>query len=46
MTNPAELVYKSDNKWKGLSHKVLLDDVIKMANVSRKFLPDAKKKLD
>ena len=44
--NPAELVYKIDNKSKGLSHKALLDDVIKIANVSRKFFPDPKKNLD
>ena len=46
LMNPAELVYKIDNKSKGLSHKVFLDDVIKIANVSRKIFPDPKKKLD
>ena len=38
--NTAEVVYKIiANKAKDLSNKVSLDDVIKMADVSRKFLP-------
>ena len=38
--NTAEIVYKIvANKAKDLSNKLSLDDVIKMADVSRKFLP-------
>ena len=40
--NPAEVVYKTANKAKDLFNKVSLDDVIKIAYVSRKFLPDTK----
>ena len=40
--NPTELVYKIANKANNLFNKVLLDDVIKTAGVSRKFLPDPK----
>ena len=40
--NPAEVVYKIANKANNLSNKVSLGDIIKMADVSRKFLPDPK----
>ena len=43
MMNPAEVVYKIANKANDLSNKVSLGDIIKMADVSRKFLPDPKK---
>ena len=43
LMNPAEVVYKIANKAKNLSNKVSLDDVIKIADVSGKFLPDPKK---
>ena len=33
--NPAEIMYKIANKVKDLSNKVSLDDVIKIADVSR-----------
>ena len=41
--NPAKVVYKIANRTMDLSNKVLLDDVIKIADVSRKCLPDPKK---
>ena len=41
--NPAKVVYKIANKTKDLPNKVSLDDVIKIADVSRKCLPDPKK---
>ena len=37
LMNPAEVVYKIANKAKDLFNKVSLDDVIKIAHVSRKF---------
>ena len=45
LMNPAEVVYKIANKANNLSNKVSLGDIIKMADVSRKFLPDPKKVL-
>ena len=42
--NPAEVVYKITNKAKNISRKVSLKDVIKIADVSRKFLLDPQKK--
>ena len=43
LMNPAKTVYKIANKAQDLSNKVSLDDAIKIADVSRKFLPDPKK---
>ena len=40
--NSAKEVHKIANKAKHLSNEVLLDDVIKIADVSRKLLPDPK----
>ena len=45
LTNPAEVVYKTANKGKDISNKVSLDDVIKIADASRKVVPDPKKML-
>ena len=42
LINPAEVLCKMAKKTKDLSNKVWLDDVIKIADVSRKFLPDPK----
>ena len=42
LINPAEVVNKAANKAKNISNKVLLDDVIKIVDVSRKYLPDPK----
>ena len=39
LMNPVEVVHKIVNKAKDLSNKVPLDDIIKTANISRKFLP-------
>ena len=41
--NPAEVVYKIANKAKNLSDKVSFDDVIKIVDVSKNFLPAPKK---
>ena len=43
--NPAELVHKIVNKAKDLSNKVSLDNLIKIADSSRKVLSDPKKDL-
>ena len=40
--NSAKVVYKIANKTMDFYNKVSLDDVIKIANVSRKCLPDPK----
>ena len=40
--NPAEAVYKTANKEKNLPYKVSLDEVIKIAVVFRKKMPDPK----
>ena len=45
LINLAKVVYKIANKAKDLSKKVSLDDVIKIADTSKKNLPDPKKKL-
>ena len=45
LINLAKVVYKIANKAKDLSKKVSLDDVIKIADISKKNLPDPKKKL-
>ena len=45
LTGPADVVYKIANKAKDLSNKVSLDDVIKIADISRIFLPGPKKHL-
>ena len=42
LMNSADVVYKIANKAKDLSNKVSLDDVIKIADISWKFLPDPK----
>ena len=42
LTNSAKVVHKTTNKAKDLSNKVFLDDIIKIADVSRKYLPDPK----
>ena len=42
LTNSAKVVHKTTNKAKDLSNKVLLDDIMKIADVSRKYLPDPK----
>ena len=42
LINPAEVVNKAANKAKNISNKVSLDDVIKIVDVSRKYLPDPK----
>ena len=43
LVNPVDLAHENANKWKDLSNKVSFDDVIKIADISRKFLPDSKK---
>ena len=45
LMNPAEVVYKIVNKAMNLSNEVSLDNVIRIAAVSRKLLPDPKKDL-
>ena len=40
--NPAEVVYKIVNKARCLSNKVSLDKIMKIAEVSKKFLADPK----
>ena len=40
--NPAEVVYKIVNKARRLSNKVSLDKIMKIAEVSKKFLADPK----
>ena len=40
--NPADVVYKIANKEKDFSNKVSFDDVIKIAHISQKILPDPK----
>ena len=40
--NPADVVYKIANKEKHFSNKVSFDDVIKIAHISQKILPDPK----
>ena len=44
--NPAEAVYKTANKEKDLPYKVSLDEVIKIAVVFRKKMPDPKNILE
>ena len=43
LKNRAEVVDKIANKAKNLSNKKSLDDVIKIADIPRKFLPHLKK---
>ena len=45
LMNSAKVVYKIVNKAKDLCNKVSLDDVIKIADTSKKILSDPKKKL-
>ena len=41
--NPAEVVYRIANAAKDLFNEVSIDNVIKAADICRKFLPDFKK---